>query len=243
MRIYVPTSGRPDRQITSNLLCAAGVEHYVVSEESDNLRSEGYRRILTYSGDPGIRAKRDFIWGLAALVGESKVLMLDDDLRFRRRDASGKFPQAGVSDIPELIETIGERLDHNAHVGIADEFMSQHLPRGWKYSGRYNQVLGYNLSLFPKVWPEWRVEINEEHDVSLQLQAAGLPPAISCEWTKSSKHYAAGGCSAWRTPEVELSAHRAFASLWPGLVSVVPHKGSPSGYGIRVNWKKASAGC
>lgn len=237
MRIFIPTAGRPDRQITSDALCEAGIDHYVVGDLDDLPPLREHRGFLRYEMR-GIRGKRQYIFDFARGEKFDKILMLDDDLVFRKRNDEGKFLRAEPGELPDLINTLADLLEDHAHVGILDEFMSHTQPRVAKYHGRYNQVLGYNLRLFPDIWPSFRIEINEEHDFHLQLGAAGLAPAISCEWTKSSKPYSAGGCAVWRTPEVEREGHEALARNFPDLVTVVPAK-SLSGWGIRVKWKDA----
>jgi len=174
-----------------------------------------------------------------------KIVMLDDDLRFRRRYATDdRFVSAKPDDISLMIRTLGIALATTPHAGIADEFMCQHQPRGHKVGGRYNQVLAYDLGHYlfarEKYSPAFRLAINEEHDLHLQLARSGYKPIVLTDWTKGSKYNASGGCSTWRTPEFERAEFEKFARLWPDTVSInTDNKSSISGWSTRVNWARA----
>lgn len=242
MRIYVPTRRRVDRQITSDLLIACGTPHVLVHDAEDVFPEHPLRTHLIDAGT-GIRDCRNGILDHAITSGAAKIMMIDDDITFRVRVSDSSFVRATPDSVKSMLHTIDALLDTHAHVGLIDEFMCQHQPRGVKHHGRYNSVVAFNLDLWPKPWPQYRLKVNEDHDMSLQLQAAGRAPAILCEWTRSTKPYAAGGCATWRDAQTELRGHEGLAALWPGLVRLAPSKGALSGYGVRVDWRKAAAQC
>lgn len=188
-------------------------------------------------GCGNIQEKRQHIldtWGK-----NNKIVMIDDDLRFRvRRD--DKFVPATPRDIVHMIRSMEAHLDFTPHVGIADEFMCQHNPPGSVEGKRYNQVLGYNFKGW-KNTPKYRLTINEEHDMHLQLREKGHMPIVMTDYTKGSKYNAIGGCSTWRTPELEREQFERFARLWPGVVTVVPNENAISGLATRVAWRKVGA--
>lgn len=248
MRIYIPTRRRVDRQVTSSLLIACGVPHVLVHDSEDVFTDHPLRTHLIDAGT-GIRDCRNRILEDASTRGVGKIMVIDDDITFRRRvhveerGREDKFVRATPDDVSVMLGEIDALLDTHAHVGLIDEFMCQHQPRGVKHHGRYNSVVAFNLDLWPKPWPQYRLEVNEDHDVSLQLQAAGLAPAIMCEWTRTTKPYAVGGCATWRDAATELRGHEGLAALWPDLVRLVPNAKALSGQSIRVNWQKAAAQC
>jgi hypothetical protein len=242
MRIYIPTRGRPDHQRTAEALVAAGIPVTLVLSEQDpdilgytKWNNQENIKIVIIKGARDIGQKRQAIMGL----GEPMLCMMDDDLRFRRRNKEGKFEPAEDKDLVFMVSMINEELESYAHVGLCDEFMSNTRPRGTVHAGRYNQVLAYNQNLFPDPKPRFRLGINEEHDMNLQLQAQGLAPSIICEFTKGQKFYAKGGLSHYRTAEVEKQQHEKFANYWPDLVTVKPCDKSLSKLRVQVKWAKA----
>lgn len=241
MKIYIPTRERGKRQITSGVLSEAFRNHTIVETNGDNIGQGKYHNVISIA-PMGIRATRQYILDDAFRMKHGKIMVMDDDLTFRRRKPDGSFTKATTNDVRDLLAQVEEHLNQYAHVSMCDEFMCQHQPRGIKTHGRYNSFVAFNLTMFPTPRPSYRIEINEDHDMNLQLQAAGLPPAIMCEWTRSTKPYAAGGCNTWRTAEVELRGHLELAMLWPDLVKVMPVKNGMSGHAIRVKWKNALKG-
>lgn len=188
-----------------------------------------------------IGQKRQWILDLYRGHGGQKIVMIDDDLRFRVRDNGNTFRRAEPEDVARMLRLLEELLDRTPHAGIADEFMCHYNQPGTK-GGRYNQVLAYNLA-HPVFQggnaPRFRLAINEEHDMHLQLASRGHRPLVLTDYTKGSKYNAAGGCSTWRTAEFEREQFEEFRDLWPDLVTIEPNKKSLSGLSTRVKWRAA----
>lgn len=242
MRIYIPSRGRPDRTITADALANAKIRFTIVCSKIDDtvpqyIKRWGKENILVVNSK-NICEKRQKIVEHARLCRIGKICMMDDDLRFYARLSTGTFRTAAPVDLHDMVAALSKALDEVAHAGLVDKFMSQHSPRGHVSHGRYNQVLAYNLKKWPKN-VRFRLPVNQEHDVHLQLSTQGLPPRILTEFSKDAPYYAKGGCSFYRTPEVEERGHRMLAENFPEYVKVVPHKKSISGLAIRVKWQKA----
>jgi hypothetical protein len=240
--IYIPTRGRPDRQPLADMLTRFDIDFTLVCSKDDPTLSEYLARwpkcIWKVTAD-GITAKRQKI--LACDDIDDRFVMMDDDLRFYQRDPDGKrfHIVEHAFQMRMLLRAIDENLMEAAHVGLSDKYMAQMKPRGLVRRGRYNQVLGYNRALFPDPMPRFRTITNQEHDMHLQLAAAGLAPVILTEWSKDATYYAKGGCSLWRTPEVEKQGFEQLRDNFPDLVTIVPHPKNISGLAIRVKWAKA----
>lgn len=241
MRIYIPTFGR-FRQPTANALSEAKIPFTFVFSRCDKSDFTAMCEIYDQCASsviaevPTISAKRQ--WILEHSIGP-KIVMLDDDLTFYARRRTGNFTKSTTADVRRMFKWIDKALDKHAHCGIVDKFMSQATPRGTQLSKRYNNVLGYNLQLFPRPRPKFRITVSEEHDVHLQLSAAGLPPVVSNEFSKNTSYYSEGGCSKERTARSELAGHRAFARHWPGIVSLVDSRTSLSGKSVKVKWRQS----
>ena len=166
---------------------------------------------------------------------------MDDDLTFYQRDESGaRFFRMPTYGTEEMIKQIVDNLDHYVIVGLADKFMSQHLPRKYKECSRFNDLHGYNRDLFPQPWPEFRLKHGEEHDFQLQCLTRGYKTLVMTEYSKVNRTYAAGGCSDYRTKEFMMHELERLAELWPGLVSLTPDPEHKQGYRFRYNWKEAA---
>lgn len=240
MKIYIPTRGRPDRQRTLEALTDAGLSPVLVLSKDDPTRRGHYHDAHTplVVNASNIHEKRQAILNYTRKSGGGKFVMMDDDLTFFARDRRGKFAKAGVDELASMVEMLEDVLDTHAHVGIVDKFMCQGRPRGVVEHGRYNQVLAYNTTLFPKPWPTFRLITNQEHDFHLQLATRGCAPAIICEYSKDAAYYAEGGCSHYRTPSLERVMFKEMRRLWPDYVRLLPTQKRP-GLRMQVAWKKA----
>jgi hypothetical protein len=236
MKIYIPTRGRPEQQRTAEALESAGIDATLVlsKDDEENYFTEGVSCITVKASDIATKRQR-----ILELSPKGKILMLDDDLTFYTRKPDGNFVKADKRGIQRIIKWFSHALSDHAHAGLTDKFMGQSKRRGVQNHGRYNQALGYNTKLFPSPAPKFRVAINEEHDMHLQLATRGLEPIINNEFSKDAKYYSEGGCSTWRTKTVEAKAMKQFAALWPDLVKLGPTEQSISGLAARVRWAKA----
>lgn len=260
MRIFIPTRGRPFRQPTADALYEAGIQFTFVFSASDlsldsydaaikNLYPKAGHWTMTVSG---IMEKRQSIFEHAT---DNKIIMLDDDLKFYKRRRDGGFNIATKAQIRQMIKSIEKALDKNAHVGLVDKFMSQTRPRGRVHSGRYNQVLGYNMRMIAErvrllssngmmhhdSHPKFRLSLNQEHDMHLQLLELGFAPTILTEYSKNAAFYAAGGLSHMRTKTLERSVFKKLQALWPQYVKLRKSKHSIGGVAATFNWRAATA--
>lgn len=244
MNIVIPSRGRPNSQRTSQALSNAGVKHHIAVSKNDPCLPEYaalYNNIVVVEAK-SITDKRNKILQMFGPY----VLMMDDDLAFYARKRDGKFLKAEPKKVSEMISKLAVSVKMNAHVGMVDKFMAQTRPRGTMYSGRYNQVLGYNLNLiserakmFKRKMPRFRTPLNQEHDMHLQLSAMGLRPAILCEYSKDAKYYAKGGLTGFRTPKLEREVFESLAITWPHFVTLRKTKHSIGGVAATFRWKYA----
>jgi len=238
VKIYIPSKGRALTQTTAVQLMGADIPFEIVCSLDDPqlslYKTEWGSSIIRTFKVSTIHEKRQKILELGG-----KLVMLDDDQTFYARQKDGSFKKASSKEVRKMFKWFDDALDTYAHAGIVDKFMSNTTPRGEVVSRRYNGVLGYNTALFKRPYPKFRIPVSEEHDVHLQLAAQGSPPIVSCEYSKGTTYYNAGGCTDERSRKSEAEGHKLFASLWPDLVKVVPSKTSISGLAIRVRWSKA----
>ena len=242
MNIYIVSSGRPNKQITAAQISPNS--KYLVTtvvpekEQNDYLQTQTTASYL-FHNKFGIKDTRQFILDYATNSKEPKFLMLDDDLVFYKRLEQGNFIKANPDQVEEMFDEIYLKLNSFGHVGVCDKFMSHAQPRDYITNGRYNQVMAYNFFMLPRPTPKFRVEVGEEQDFNLQLLYAGVESCILTEYSKSTSSYAPGGCSVWRTAEIERAAHEEMVRLWPGICTLKENKSTISKTSLAIQWKKA----
>lgn len=251
MKIYVLSKGRPEKQRTADALIDAGVKFTTVLTKGDPTRGQYLE--LDRGGDfltlsvPNLMDKRQRIFSAA----KGPILMLDDDLTFFARKRDGHFERAEAKDLRKMVAWFAKVLKKHAHAGLVDKFMCTYQPRGVKLMGRYNQALGYNPKLAARAWnrrqknggaivAEFDLELNQEHDMHMKLLALGLPPIISCEFSKDGKYYAKGGLSGFRTPAKERRVFKELARRYPAFVTLVDTEHAIGGIAARFNWRAAT---
>lgn len=232
MRVFIPTRGRPNRQHAAKVLTEAGVPFTLVLSQPES--HPNYPTVTVQAANLAEKRQR-----ILELAGGERFVMVDDDLRFRMRVSDKKFPKATPESVLAMFLHIESALGDFAQVGVADEFMAQHRPRGHTVGGRYNQLLAFNPMLFPRPAPEFRQVSVEEQDFNLQLLTQGRPACVLNEWTKSEVPYAAGGCNTYRDGQNESQCFWEFAKRWPGLVQLRESKTTASGLRVQISWKKA----
>lgn len=249
MKIYILTKARPDKQPTAEALELAGVHFQFVLTSGDKsipkyLENFGRRteRYLTLNVK-NLMQKRQWLFSHA----KEPILMLDDDLTFFARRRNGKFTKAGPKDIVRMVTWFQYVLGKYSHAGMVDKFMCTYQPRGTATCGRYNQVLAYHPQRIRDTWkakhigkmPSFDLELNQEHDMHMKLLALGLPPAISCEFSKDGKYYAKGGLTGFRTAAKERKVFKALKRRYPDFVKLRETPHSISKLAATFNWRKA----
>ena len=258
IKIYIPTRGRIATQTTWNSIGDwARANACLVCPEDEMAYHMKYGRNCLSRGDiKGINKVRDFIMHHAIDHDIEKVIMLDDDLIFGRR-ASNDAPnlrKTTQEEMEQLWQRMCNLLDTYIHVGVSPRQMNdKHFPAVTKYGMRMNAVHGirpYDLSIREVYYSD--VELMEAYYVTLSLFAKGQPNATIVDWTWDQRGGSgqSGGCSNYRTPELQEKASHKLAELFPDFVKVV-EKETKTGWDnmkrrvdVRVQWQRAfKAGC
>ena len=110
---------------------------------------------------------------------------------------------------------------------------------------RYIRVLAYDLDQCNGKAEHGRVEVMEDFDIALQLLQNGVPCAVSFYYAQGQvQSNAPGGCSTYRTQEVQAEAAEQMKVLHPEFVRVVEKETKTAwGWGSRkdvvISWKQA----
>lgn len=261
MRIYIPTMGRTDKQKTverlgletnqmfsTTLVCPPG-------EVKDLIDRYGHLGIQVLPCKvKGIAATRQWILDFHRKSGSehATVLMLDDDLPTwrKRTDAQndrGETPyvKATTEDIRKGLNEFAQLMDRHAHGSIGHALFCQHSPP-LKFNSRMLRALAYNVQLIPEK-TKFRLPVMEDFDMELQLLTAGFPSVTyNCIVQDQHQNNSEGGCSSYRTNEVQAEAAHRLKQLWPAFTTVVTRAPKREWIGmgertdVRVNWAAAA---
>jgi len=249
MQILVPTYGRAKQSAQSTLLFLRqlGIQPTLVVQQ---------REAHLYDWHPDVEVlpehvttiapTRDYI--VSTLARERYITMMDDDLVFFKRNPEDrtKFVKGEVEDFQEMLNELETMLTLHPHVGVAGREGGNRRTEHFIYDTRMMRVLGYDTQVMKEEGITFSpMEVMEDFHVSLQFLRKGHTLAMLNDWCHNQgSSGSAGGCSHFRTSEVQArNAHR-LKELHPNFVSVVT-KTTKTAWGggertdVIVQWKKA----
>lgn len=256
MKIFIPTAGRVDVQRTvkrlpREVLRSYGATFVCPPGEVRSLTSRYGLDALPCKKE-GIAATRQFILDFMADERDPVALMLDDDLSiWRQREKPGpdgvvKYHKASDAEIHKGFMEIRDLLSMHVHGSIGHAlFCQNHDPI--YYNSRMLRALAYNARALKDEKCRFRLPVMEDFDMQLQLMNKGLPCAIYNKLVQDQQqNNSPGGCSGYRTLEVQAAAAHELADKWPGVVTVVTKAPKREWIGmgkertdVRVNWRRA----
>jgi hypothetical protein len=251
MALYIPSKSRARDQITIKSIPEELLNStFIVVPATQKLEYDRFNpgyNILTTPAE-GIHAVRQWILEDARDAGFTSAVMLDDDLVFakRRADNLSLFENVTIEDLRAMFSELSTMLSAYAHGSILAREGGNRITTHFKYTTRMLRILGYNVAKFFEAEADFtRMQLMEDFDVTLQLLRKGYDNVVLCDWVSNQKRSnAPGGCSTYRTPEMQSAAARRLAELHPGFVKVVT-KSTKSAWGwgsredVIIQWKKA----
>lgn len=253
MDIIIHTLGRATlaEQHTLRQLLAAGIKPTLVVQDQEFGEYAWYDGPV-YRLPPYIKRlaeTRDYI--IHDMLGSNEVVFLDDDLHFavRRDDDATKFRQPEPEDIRQMFKEIDSMLRRHSHVGIGAREGGNRVTEPYLYNTRIMRVLAYRRDVLKKECITFTpLVVMEDFHVNLQLLRAGYDTVVCNDWVSNQAggSDAAGGCSTYRSSEVQTASAHLLAEKHRGFVRVVEKttKGAWGG-GTRtdvvIQWKKARA--
>lgn len=252
MRIFIPTYRRgPARQFTIRELGPLADKYRATlvcpPDEVKELTKAGFRAEACRA--KGISATRQWIIDRS---DDPIVLMLDDDLQSwcsRRECKDGKvgYTVASPKERQQAFAEFEKLMRKYAHGGIGHRLFANNRDR-IDFNTRLLRALAYNRDVMREERVKFRLPVMEDFDVQLQLLKRGHEcvqfNGITHEQPGSNVN---GGCSEYRTHEVQADAAKSLAKLHPDCVKVV-EKELKVGWGngmegtrvdVRVSWRTA----
>jgi hypothetical protein len=249
MKLYIPTYKRTSKQITwGNLPESVKDWSYLVcpKEEEEEHKKLGRQVLATPDEIKGIAATRQWILENS---DDDQVMMADDDQSFRCRTEGGyKLRTMEEEDYDSMFSSVVEHLSEYNAVGIsAQAGNNRSFPKEVISPGRMYNMYAFNKEVLLSNNVRFdEMVVMEDFHVTLSLLEMGMPNAILQNWCWSSPgSNASGGCSTYRTSEVQREGAMKLASLHSPFVKVVEKESESWGNGlsvrtdVRVSWKKA----
>jgi hypothetical protein len=245
MEVFIPTLGRPTRQETwKNLPPSVQERTKLLINADDDVAYGFYPRIVLPSDCRGIGKVRQWVVENAG----PKVVMLDDDLRFaiRRNDDPTKFRDATSEQVATMFKSISAALDVYAHVSVSTREGGNRCIEDYVWDTRLLRVLAYRTDVLRNEDISFdRIPVMEDFDVTLQLLRKGYSN-VAINWMVQDQlgSNLAGGCSTYRSPELQAAAAHGLKLLHPNFVTVVTKQTKTAWQGqertdVKIQWKKA----
>lgn len=242
LKIYIPTRGRVDRQVTLRSLPASlrGRTWLVAPKEEVPELKKIHKNVLTQPDEvTTIAVKRE--WIVKQHKGD-KLIMLDDDCGFYARGPKGLIKEyATDAVIEETFQWVEDMLDEFAHVGLSSRMGNNRVEEAVKRTSRMMHAIAFHVPTMKRVVQFNRVAMREDFDYTLQLLRTGYDNIVKYDVCVAPGSYGAkGGCADERTVQKSDAEAEKLAKLHPGLVKVVQkdYLGVPRKE-VVVQWKKA----
>jgi hypothetical protein len=252
MDIFVVSRSRWRKSLTLLSLgkLSSRVKLIVPRDQYDRYRymAEMYRCELIPFDGCGIAQKR---WFCGEISTSHKFLMLDDDLTLlkRKSPSSTELWQPGLSERTQLasetLHAVEKTLDKYAHCSISARQYNHAWGPDGEECGRPGFANAYHRDKFLEC-EHGRVRVMEDFDITLQLLRRGYKNMIISQYAvRQPMSQAEGGCSDYRTPEVQSEAALKLCQLHPLYVSMreTDHREGGDWFGerddVRVKWKQA----
>lgn len=260
MNLYIMSRGRAGKVNTLNWISPKWRErtYIIVGHNEVNDYRMSYPLTNVIFGPESITNYSQKVqWILDGLPGRlaytlhegEKAVILDDDLVFSQFNNSGQLvTQRDPTAMDSLWSYMDRVLDSHALVGVHPRQHAKNVAAGFVENGRIICIQGINRAKIGKVKVD-QFPILADVVLNCTLLARGQANAIiTTHFQDHGPCQAPGGCSIYRTPDMQRSAVEYLADRFPGFVKVV-HKvakganwlGAEGRYDYQCQWKKLHA--
>lgn len=262
MKLYIPTVGRIDKQITFDHLPKKWQERTELltnEEETEILRSKGYPAVHC-PAQGSLARVRNWVADKYATTNQ-KYGVLDDDLiefcytaRPSERDQfrlvntpiNGPRLEPGFeSYFDQMMDWVDKTLDEVSMCSVQTTWIPP-FEEDYKEPFRQSGNHFYNAKTFPKDLVDFEaVKCAEDFYCVLQLCSHGFPNRVSQRWRVRPANTAdAGGCDTYRTIEMHNESMKTLKEMFPNYVSLnekvakVGEWGGIPKLAANIQWKK-----
>lgn len=253
MNLFIMTRGRVGKQYTLSRLPQRWKEKTWLVVPMDERGKHEYTRVLAAPREVTNYSQKfqwildGFKWGTYAdpipgyeqlhtypvFGDDEKAVILDDDLVFSNRVLIDGKPSLRTIDDAErtgvLFDYIEELLSDTALVGVHPRQMGQNTKPPYVDNGRIICIQGINRRFIGKVKVD-QFPILADVVLNCTLLSRGQAnKIITTHFQDHGPCQAPGGCSIYRTSEMQRAAVEYLAQRWPDYVKVVERR-------VKTNW-------
>jgi hypothetical protein len=244
--IVINTLGRPNKQPTLEQLLNANLEVTLVLQEHDaESYSHWYVPKLILPSD--IRTLPKTRQWMLDNIQAKKLIIIDDDFTFFiREEGTVKLRHTTPVETAEMINQIYNDLDDYAAVGISMRQGNNRIEEEYKENSAINGFIGLRTDIVRQ--HDIRFDINpamEDKHVILGLLTNGHKNKVWFKWCYNQPaSNTGGGCSTYRTAEVQKQAAELLHQHYPNFVTVKVKTTKTGWFGgdrhdVVCYWKKA----
>lgn len=251
MRIYIPTFGRADKQITIQNLPPRYVEKtWFVIRESEVDAFSHYPRVIVCP-KKGVPAARQTI----IEYEEEIAFMFDDDLKFAKRTPDWTFENpklvpASPEDVGQAIDQMVKDLREESHLGAVG-FGARGFNNGKRdHPYRENDRMMMAFAVYTPLLKELGIRFDkfdfwEDFHVALELMKHGFKNRIYTKWVQNATTNSSGGVSTYRNRARLTEVRKEFVKYHAPYVT--PVEKSVEGWAnvtestmpdVRIDWRK-----
>jgi hypothetical protein len=268
MLLTIPSKGRASNQVTLRNFKKFAPMHYMPILVVPDNEQKTYRNNnlgIEIVGTPpeifGISKTREWILTkLARSRGAKHVGMIDDDMDFCYRPNPKAAPLLMVTSSEKMLDMLGRMeawLNSGfVHVGLSarqgnnNPYKNEQGEDGlheYRDATRMMNFYIYDVSKLRELDIKLgRMDVMEDFDLTLQLLRKGFPNRVLYEYCWNQRGSGAtGGCSTYRTAEMQAKAAHKLAALHPDFVNIKLKKSKANWKGLEervdviVGWRKA----
>ena len=257
--IIIPTRGRVGKQRTLGKLPGEFREQAFLLAPLEEIKSHPGVPVICAPGnieEKGISYLRqwvtDYLSAMREIDSNHILVFMDDDLIFGRRYVKS-VPMLKTSNEYDIFCMLEEVTGENSPLHVNQALVGvSHRPanRSMERDGiaqRQMQFHAFKPAVFRRHGIKWdKMPLMEDFSVTLQCLTKGLSNLVMCEYTLDQNgSNQPGGCSRYRTLEMQGLAAFALQEAYPDFVTVKEKKtvwkeGFPdTRYDVTVYWKKA----
>jgi len=250
--IFIPSKGRPEEQVTlSNLpeILHPRVKILVDEDELEEYEDQMYP--VEIVGLPelvtGIGNVRQ--WAIENCETPYAFLLDDDMIFFKRIGETTSLEKCTEQTCIEMFQELTDWLSLEGYpvVGVSARQGNNRVEEPFKDVTRQMNFHGIDVNLFKHYGLKFnKQEVMEDFHMTLDLLSLGIPNRVMYQWCWNQKgSNEKGGCSTYRTWEMQKRNAEQLSESFPDFVTVVKKKtkttwkGMNERYDVRVQWKKA----
>ncbi len=249
MKIFIPTKGRLESQKTWDHIPEDLRSDTILICPPDEVERHAKLKRNAMAHPKGLKGISNVRQWILEQAGE-KFIMIDDDHWFFRREMPGdvKLRKTTEQDMLWLFRHMDHLLNRFHHIGVSARQGNNRMAVPHVDVTRQNNMHGFRRETLLKHKIRFdTLPLMEDFHVTLSLLELGYPNRVITEicWNQSSGSHAKGGCSDYRTNELQREAAITLARLHRPFVKVIRKKSKSSWKGmeerfdVRVNWKAA----